>query len=104
MTKKHFIALADAIRDYNESRVIGKRHTPSQNDAPEYYSEPAQAQHSAEQTSVKLHDALIGEERLAEVAQRLAYAVSDLINEPRTIEIEHYAETALQDYEKARAQ
>jgi len=34
------------------------------------------------------------------LAQQLANAVSDLLNEPRTLEIEHYAETALQDWEQ----
>lgn len=37
-------------------------------------------------------------DKLAEFAQRLVNAVSDLLNEPRTLEIEHYAETALQDF------
>jgi hypothetical protein len=31
--------LGDTIDDLTEGRVIGKRHTPNQNDAPEYYTE-----------------------------------------------------------------
>ncbi len=42
-------------------------------------------------------------DKLAEAGDRLKNAVSDLINEPRTLEIEHYAETALHEWQAALA-
>ncbi len=40
-------------------------------------------------------------DKLAEAGERLKNAVSDLLNEPRTLEIEHYAETALHEWQAA---